>query len=227
MIEKLEIQNFRKIEKYGDRINLSEPSSTKKTPFIIILHSLGKNQNQSIMLSNLLPSNAYVISVRAPIEWRVDGNESFAWFDIKGPMLDQFCKEVDILDSISYLIKIIDDVKIKFDNLDDPIMIGFSQGGIVALTMAVEKYYNIKGVFCHCGFYETKLNKGYHDIETDILLTNGKDDYVIPYGWVEYSMDILKNKCKNIEHKLLDVGHEINNNVLITLQMWLNKVLYK
>ena len=228
MIEVLQIENKREVRKYfspiGD-ICYTLPVQNKKTPFIIILHSLGKNEYQAIKLANLLPENAFVLSVRAPIEWRVDGNESYAWFDIKGPMIEQFCKESDIVDSINYLIKIIEECKSHFAELDDPIILGFSQGGIVGLTMAVEGYYPIKGVFCHCGFYETKLNRNLHNHDTNILMTNGFDDYVIPGIWAQNSSNILREKCSKFESEFLQCGHEVNDVVLNKLNYWLRKII--
>ena len=224
MIEKLNISGHRKIKKYESQFGYISYSAPK-IPFIIILHSLGKNENQAIKLSNILPSNAYVLSVRAPIEWRVDGDESFAWFDIKGPMIDQFCKEDDIVNSIEHLIKIIEEFKTKFPNLDDPIVLGFSQGGIVGITMAVEKYYPLKAVFCHCGFYETKLNKNIKNITTNILMTNGNQDYIMPRDWAEKSAIVLKDKCENFDFKFIECGHKINGEVLLVLNNWLQKII--
>lgn len=228
MIEQLQISEKRNIQKYSSsfgQISYSEPQTNSKVPFIVILHSLGKNENQAIKFANLLPKNAFVLSVRAPIEWRVDGDESFAWFDIKGPMIDNFCQESDVLKSISHLIDVIDECRQKFDNLDDPIILGFSQGGIVGLTMAVEKYYKIKGVYCHCGYYERKLSRDVKEIQTHILMTNGVNDNIIPRIWVEESYEILRKKCNSFESYFIDCGHEINHQVVFAIQDWIYKII--
>lgn len=225
MIENLNLYGSRIYEKYDSYYGNIRYSKPTKTPFIVVLHSLGKNENSVIHLSNILPENAFVLSVRAPIEWRVDGDESFAWFDIKGPMIEQFCKESDIIESIEHLILVIEECKSKFTNLDDPIIIGFSQGGIIGLTMAVEKYYKLKGVFCHCGFYEKKLNKNFDNIETNILITNGLNDYIIPLVWAEQSKEILSKKCENFQSLFLNCGHEVNDEVLTIMNQWVKKII--
>ena len=196
-----------------------------KLPFIIILHSLGKNETQAINFSNLITKNAFVLSIRGRMDWKVDGDDSFAWFDIKGPMIENFSKESDIIESVDYIIKIIDECKNKFNYLDDPIILGFSQGGIVALTMVVENYYKLKGVYSHCGFYEKKLDKGLKDINTNILMSNGNNDYVIPSVWVEESHKILEKKCNNFCGVFLDSGHEITQEVIDLINTWLNKII--
>lgn len=226
MIDTINITEKRDVLEYHSefgKIKYTLPEN--KTPFIIVLHSLSKNESQSIKLSNILPSNSFVLSVRAPMEWKVNGDDSFAWFDIKGPSIENFTKESDILDSIDYLIKIIDECKEKFKNLDDPIILGFSQGGIVGLTMAVDGYYKMKGVYCHCGFYENKLNKGLMSVETHILMANGVNDYVIPGVWAQGSAMTLQKKCKNFENRFFESGHEITEEQLIVMKNWINKIL--
>jgi len=225
MIETLKIESERKIEKLKLGTGNVSYSTPSKIPFFVILHSLSKNEDKSILFSNLLPKNSYVLSIRGPIEWRVDGDDSFAWFDIKGPMIENFCQEGDVVKSIEYIINIVEEFKNKFENLDDPIIIGFSQGGIVGLTMAIEKYYSLKGVYCHCGYYEKKLDKGFSNIETQILMTNGINDFVIPKTWVDMSVDFLKKKCHNFENEFIQCGHEINEEIVKRLQLWITKIL--
>jgi len=227
MIETLNLKNSRTVEPLESSNGVACYTKPSNTPFIIILHSLGKNEEQAINLTELLPKHAFILSVRAPIEWRVDGDESFAWFDVKGPYYEVFTKESDVLDSIEYLKKIIEDTKVKFEhlNLDEPIILGFSQGGIVALTAAVEELIPLKGVYCHCGFYEKKLDTGKTNIKTNILMTNGVNDPVIPMGWAYLSIESLRHKCKIFEHNFINCGHEIEAKVIETFTVWLRKII--
>ena len=225
MIENLEIEQMRKIYDYQSKVGkVKYVLPENKTPFIVLLHSLGKNETSVIKFSNLLPKNSFVLSIKAPIDWKVDGDESFAWFDVKGPWIENFCKESDILNSIEYIRKVIDECIDKFPYLDDPTIIGFSQGGIVALTAAVENLLKVKAVYSHCGFYENKLNRQLNDIRTPILMTNGKSDNIISEIWVRQSHEILTQKCSNFESKFYDIGHEITKEVIEDMIKWLNKL---
>jgi predicted esterase len=227
MIETLNIKNTRIVEPLESSNGVACYTKPSKTPFIIILHSLGKNDEQAIRLAELLPKYAFILSVRAPIEWKVDGDESFAWFDVKGPYYEVFTKESDVIDSVEYLKKIIEETKVKFEyiNLDEPIILGFSQGGIVALTAAVEEMIPLKGVYCHCGFYEKKLDTGKTSIKTNIMMTNGTHDNIIPMGWAYISIESLRSKCKNFEHNFINCGHEIEAKVIETFTVWLKKII--
>jgi len=227
MIETLNIKNNRIVEQLESSNGVACYTRPSKTPFIIILHSLGKNEEQAIKLSELLPKYAFILSVRAPIAWRVDGDESFAWFDVKGPYYEVFTKESDVLNSIEYLKNIIKETEIKFEhmNLDEPIILGFSQGGIVALTAAVEEMIQLKGVYCHCGFYEKKLDTGKTNIKTNILMTNGTNDSIIPMGWANISIESLRTKCKLFEHRFINCEHEIDAKVIETFTEWLKKII--
>jgi phospholipase/carboxylesterase len=227
MIETLNIKNTRVVKPLESSNGVACYSKPSKTPFLIILHSLGKNEEQAIKLAELLPKYAFILSVRAPIEWRVDGDESFAWFDVKGPYYEVFTKESDVIDSVEYLKKIIEETKTKFEhmNLDEPIILGFSQGGIVALTAAVEEMIPLKGVYCHCGFYEKKLDTGKTNIKTNIMMTNGTNDPIIPMGWAYISIESLRTKCKTFEHNFIHCGHEIEAKVIETFTQWLKKII--
>lgn len=226
MIENLNITMTRPVSKFSSQSHAYiSPPSIDKIPFIILLHSLGKNEKECIKLAELLPKTAFVLSVRAPIEWRVDGENSFAWFDIKGPLIESFTKETDIIDSISYLIEVIENVKKDIPNLDDPIIIGFSQGGIVGLTMSLENYFRVKGLWCHCGFYEEKLNKNFENIDVNIVMTNGIHDYVIPQVWAERSYEVVRKKCKKFEGRFINCGHEVNFDLINDIKLWLIDLL--
>ena len=216
-------RNFKNLENLKFSSFYSYPEGNK-IPFIILLHSLGKNETYLTQFSDIFPKNYFILSIRGPLEWRVDGDDSFAWFDIKGPLLENFCKEADILESIDYLKKCIQFYMEKFPSLDDPILVGFSQGGIVALTSAVEGLLGLKGVYSHCGFYESKLDTGKKEIKIPILMTNGENDPVIPTAWVQESHEKLTEKCLNFEGHFLPGGHQITKNCLYHLISWINKL---
>lgn len=227
MIEILDIKNTIKVEQLETLNGVACYTKPSKTPFIIILHSLGKNEEQAIKFAELLPKYAFVLSIRGPMEWRVDGDDSFAWFDIKGPFYEVFTNESDIIKSVEYLNKIIENTKNKFHymNLDEPIVLGFSQGGIIALTAAVENMIQLKAVYCHCGFYEKKLNTGKTNIKTKIMMTNGINDNIIPISWVNISIESLQHRCEFFEHNFINCGHEIDLKVIETLLEWLKKTI--
>ena len=225
MIINLDIKTNRKFENLK---NLDFPSlyvyPRKKIPFILLLHSLGTNEEYFLQFADIFPPDYFILSIRGPLEWKVSDEESFAWFDIKGHTLDTFCKEEDILNSIEYLKKCILLYREEFPFLDDPVLVGFSQGGIVSLTAAMEGFLDLKGVYSHCGFYEPKLDTGKENIEIPILMTNGENDLIIPFDWAMESHLKLSKKCLNFEGYFLSGGHEITKESLYHLISWINKL---
>jgi predicted esterase len=225
MIDKLNLCNDRKFKEFNFNSSAIYSLPENKIPFFVLLHSLGKNEKYISKFSEILPKNAFILSIRGKFDWKVDGENSFAWFDIKGPFIENFCKEDDILTSANYIEKIINEVKNEFTNLDDPIIIGFSQGGIIGLTIAIEELFPVKAVYCHCGFYETKLNTGKDKIKTKILITNGSNDPVIPLDWYHKTYNILSSKCDNLICEIIDCGHEMNEKAVLSFLFWLKTLL--
>lgn len=188
-----------------------------KVPFFVLLHQLGRDEKDLLFLKDRLPKNSFILSIRAPREWP----GGYGWFDVKGCYLETFSKIEDIEMCSDYIKEIIQETKQKYPLLDDPIFIGASQGGVVALHCCVEHKIKCKAVVSLLGFYEIKLDNS-QSIETPILMINGSTDHIIPSDWVITSRDFLKKKNNNVTGLFLNSGHEITEEMIEISMLWIH-----
>lgn len=191
-----------------------------KSPFFILLHQLGQNERELLFLKDRLPKNSFLLSIRGPREWKTERDDGYGWFDVKGCYLETFSKIDDIEMCSDYIKSIIGETKEKYPFLDDPILIGVSQGGVVALHSCIEHKIKCKAVVSLLSFYEFKLDT--HQLsEIPILMINGSADSVIMPDWARKSQNHLKNKNKNVTGLFLGSGHEVTEEMINLSMLWI------
>jgi phospholipase/carboxylesterase len=195
-----------------------------KVPFFVLLHQLGQNESELLFLKDKLPKNSFILSIRGPNDWKTERDDGYGWFDVLGNELHTFSKEDDIEMCSNYINKIIEETIQKYPLLDNPIFIGASQGGVVALHACVDHKIKCNAVVSLLAFYEFKLNNNQLS-DTPILMINGELDYVIPYNWVEISKTHLNAKNKNVTGIFLKSGHQITEEMIDISMSWIHKLL--
>lgn len=194
-----------------------------KIPFFVLLHRLGHNETDLLFLKDILPENSLLLLIRGPREWKTQRNDGYCWFNLLGNKLGNFSKEDDIEMSSNYIDSIVKETIQKYSLLDDPIFIGVSQGGVVALHACIDHKIKCKAIVSLLGFYEFKL-KTDQISNTPILMINGLSDHVIPFDWSQKSYDYLKIKNKNITSVFLNSGHEVTNEMIDICMSWIHKL---
>ena len=94
--------------------------------------------------------------------------------------------------------------------LDKTLLLGFSQGGAMALEIAIRKRF--EGVFALSSYPHPEwkpLKK-----MPPIFLCHGDIDQVVPKDASQKSFDILRKNGIKSELYFFDGGHEINNNLI-------------
>lgn len=195
-----------------------------KIPFFVLLHRLGHNETDLLFLKDKLPKNSLLLLIRGPRDWKTERDDGYGWFDILGNELHNFSKEDDIEMSSNYIDIIIKETIQKYPLLDDPIFIGISQGGVVALHACIDYRIKCKAVVSLLGFYEFKL-KTDQISDTPILMINGFTDNVIPFDWVQKSYNHLKIKNENVTSLFLNTVHEVTEEMVDICMLWIHKLL--
>lgn len=195
-----------------------------KVPFFVLLHQLGQNEHELLFLKERLPKNSFILAIRGPRDWKTERDDGFGWFDVIGCYLETFSKIDDIEMCSNYIKLIIEETMKKYPLLDEPIIIGVSQGGVVALHSCIEHKIKCKAVVSLLGFYEFKLDT-YQNSDTPILMINGRTDNVIMPDWGEVSQEHLKNKNNNVTGLFLNTGHKITQEMIDMTILWIDNLL--
>ena len=172
---------------------IDRKSKDIKSPLIILIHGYGSNEKDLFSLIDYLPKEAYIISLRGPIELF---NNSYAWYDIYVDANNKFYDHEGAKKIRDELSKFIDEI-IKHPNIDSDniTLIGFSQGAILSHAISYSYPGKIKNIMALSGVIDEKIMKR-ADLKpkTNIYISHGTNDKMIDYHISRESLNFYKSK---------------------------------
>lgn len=197
---------------------VQEPAKgiTKDTKTLILLHGVGSNEADLFRLREQLPKNLLIISAQAPIKM---GNGRYAWYLVDFSTGKPLYKAEEASKTQKVIIKFIDEIiakyNIKHENL---YLLGFSQGAIMSLGIALVAPEKIKGALALSGriLKEDKDKKVSNEAlkHLKIMIGHGTDDKVLPIFHARESKDLIESLAIDLIYKEYPMGHQINNQEL-------------
>lgn len=208
---------------------IKRPSSLKEnTPLLIMCHGYGSDENDLFSFASELPEELFVISLRAPYAMQPYGN---AWYAInfdaeKGKWSDN----VQARQSVDLIANFIDYACDAYSvNKDNVTLLGFSQGTILSLSVAMNYPKKLKNVVALSGYLNEDIlpesidkNKVSH---LNIFSSHGYADQVIPVDWARKTPEYLKNLNINHVYKEYPVGHGVAPQNFYDFRDWLKEYL--
>ena len=202
----------------------------KAESIIILLHGIGADGFDLIPLAkhwseNLKKTKFY--SLHAPFEYKL-GPFGKQWFDLEDRDQTRILKEINSIKPI-----LLNFIKMKLEkNNSGPknlALVGFSQGTMVALNLALTVKYQINTVLGYSGgVILTKSGKIDVISKPKICLIHGNDDEVVPKRMMETTKIVLEeNNIENNTHIIQNLGHSINQEGLNIGENFLVKHLLK
>ena len=202
----------------------------KANSLVVLLHGIGADALDLIPLAeywskNLKKTKFYSLNAPYPYKLAPSGRQ---WFDLEDRDQTRILKEIDSVKPmiISFLEK-----KLKFHNLQyrNLILVGFSQGTMVALNLTLTMNKEVRGVLGYSGgVILSKSGKIKINSQPKICLIHGKNDEVVPNRMMEATKIVLKDNSIDINTHLIDnLGHSINEEGLKIGQNFLVKYLLK
>ena len=201
---------------------IDRKSKDIKSPLIILIHGDGGNEKDLFSLIDYLPKEAYIISLRGPIELF---NNSYAWYDIYVDANNKFYDHEGAKKIRDELSKFIDEI-IKHPNIDSDniTLIGFSQGAILSHAISYSYPGKIKNIMALSGVIDEKIMKRADSKpKTNIYISHGTNDKMIDYHISRESLNFYKSKDIDFTFESYDQGHGINEKNLKSLIIWLKE----
>ena len=198
-----------------------EPNS-----LVILLHGIGADAFDLIPLAKywaLTLKKTKFYSLHAPYPCRLT---SFGkqWFDLEDRDQTRILKEIELIKPmiITFLKKKLKNYNLQYKDL---ILVGFSQGTMVALNLTLTMKEEVKGVLGYSGgVILTKSGKIEIISKPNICLVHGKNDEVVPKKMMETTKIILKDNNIDVDtHLIENLGHSIDQNGLEIGQNFLVK----
>ena len=186
-----------------EQLCLNSESATNR---LVLLHGWGADANDLVPVGKLLTEGLKIrfeiVSLSAPLSH--PNGFGRQWYPLYPHEWDQVPKA--LLD----LEKRIDNLCINQIPLDKTLLVGFSQGGAMALELATRNKF--EAVFALSSY----PHPGWNPINymSPIFLCHGISDQVVPKAASEKSFKILSEKGYKSELYLYEGGHEITNELI-------------
>ena len=209
------------------KIKISRTNSTNKSKtkhLVFILHGYGADGNDIIGIgdqwNNLFPEVEF-IAPTAP--YICDSNQDgYQWFKI--PIVDKYKINNEIKTSAIELNDFIDnELDIRNLTSSDMSIVGFSQGGMMALYLAVTRIQKPLSVISFSGLMLQGIYIEENVKLPSILMIHGDEDLVVSPEYMASSINYFKNANINIEsHLIQGLGHGIDRTCISIGASFLN-----
>lgn len=174
-------------------------------PLLVLLHGYGANEQDLVSLTEMLPGDFAVASVRAPIAM----GPGFTWF----PLTDSADYSVDAVKSAAgFVLDWLDDVKGDHPSVT---LLGFSMGMAMATTLLRQRPAGFAAVVGLSGFVvDAGDDPSFRDdgLDGTVPMFWGRDqqDPVISQDKIEFTMGWVRNHVKLTKVLYTGMWHGIN-----------------
>ena len=198
-----------------------EPNS-----LVVLLHGIGADAFDLIPLAKywaLTLKKTKFYSLHAPYPCRLTSSGK-QWFDLEDRDQTRILKEIELVKPmiLTFLKKKLKDYNLQYKDL---ILVGFSQGTMIALNLTLTMKEEVRGVLGYSGgVILTKSGKIEIISKPNICLVHGKNDEVVPKKMMETTKIILKDNNIDVDtHLIENLGHSIDQKGLEIGQNFLVK----
>lgn len=196
---------------------------------IIWMHGLGADAQDMAGLAEQLPLKAAIrhVFLDAPVR-PVTLNNSMpmrAWYDILGTKLTDREDKDGILQSETIIRQVIDKQIADGFSSKQIFLVGFSQGGAMALWTGLNSTVPLAGIIALSAYMPlASICNIELDKQTPILLTGGKFDPLVLSAWGKMGADFLQQKgFKQVTWYEYPMEHAVCTDEMIDIADWLTR----
>ena len=201
------------------------PTSNRRNfPTIIALHGRGTDENDlvPVVLALEIP-DLLLISPRAPFNFPYGG---YAWYDLAQEGVPE---PGTLRTSLGLLRKFVEEVKAGYPvDSERLILLGFSQGTMMAYSTALVNPAGFRGVVALSGFIPIRSNLPFQLTELNgfpVFISQGSNDVIIPPRYGREAARLLTEAGASVTYHEYPMGHEIREDTLRDLKQWIRSVL--
>lgn len=196
-----------------------------------MLHGIGSHEGDLLQLAPYLDPRFAVVSLRAPLPLPMGG---FAWFEMtwtEAGLLGNIPQARTSLQLLSSFLDQILQEGIRGVALDPAqvYLLGFSQGAIMSLALALTQPEKLAGVVAMSGRLPMEAVAEAappHRLQhLAILAVHGRQDTVLPIHCGREIRDYFSRLPLRFTYLEYDMGHEVSPQSLQDIQAWLHNAL--
>lgn len=199
----------------------SKMGEEKKYPVIYAMHGMGSNEKDIMSVVEELKDDYIIIGIRGPLEM----NSGFGYFTIKSfgnPNIDSFDKAIEEIEVF------INNSPNKYPiDSSKQFLLGFSQGAILAMTLALKMGNKIKGIIALSGYIPKHVKETYSiqsAHETSIFIGHGEFDQIFPLTIGNENYEFFKVRNKLLIFNSYPIDHQISLKEKDDFIVWLQEL---
>jgi phospholipase/carboxylesterase len=197
---------------------------SEKNPTIFAIHGRGTDENDLVPLVHLLGfADVLLVAPRAPFPFPFGG---FAWYDLAQEAVPE---PETFLTSLDMLRKFIEEVKVRYPvNLERLLLLGFSQGTVMAYATGLLNPTSFRGIAALSGYvpHRSGLPLELTKLQSlSVFISHGTDDAIIPVRLGRESAELLKQAGAGVTYREYPMGHEVSEDTIHDLNKWASNIL--
>jgi len=201
------------------------PSLIKKNaPLLVLLHGYGSDESDLFSFAEELPNELFIISLRAPHKLQPYGN---AWYAINFDAQQNKWNDIEqAQEAMKIIVSCIEQACTQYDlDKNNVSLLGFSQGCILSMALAINHPELIKNVIGLSGYIckefieEHRTKKDFSHL--NFYCSHGSSDQVIPVDWARETPNFLTEKGIKHTYSEFPVGHGVAPQNFFEFRKWL------
>ncbi|WP_071393169.1 alpha/beta hydrolase [Bacillus tuaregi] len=190
----------------------------KKYPALFLIHGKGSNEQNIFDVVEGLEKEFFIFSIRGHIPQ--PPGYSFFTFKVYGqPDRDGFDEGVERITSfIDYAVK---EYPVDRSHL---YLLGFSQGAVMSMTLALTLGHKIRGIVALSGYIPQFVLEEYDIKPVDgqsVFISHGEKDPVLPYQWGVAAQEYFNEMKASVSFHSYQEGHTVSAKNQEDLTNWL------
>ncbi len=142
-------------------------------PLVIALHGRGDRAENFARVAEELALPVRTLVARPPLPFGVTGGRQ--WFELSAPDAEQ-----QVLGRVQDVVALMDRLKETYPEAPAPVLLGFSQGAMLALQVAARHPDRVRAVVALSGALPVTQGNAEATTPVPMLLTLGKSDTLVP-----------------------------------------------
>ncbi len=218
-------QNLKKIPLSYSFIPAVNKGATNGSRWMILLHGRGDSKNSyEILAKEINVTGVNFLALNAPFPMDMGGfMEGYSWYDLHHDPQEPAYKK-----SIHLLLETVNALKEMGIAPEDLFILGFSQGGRMALDLLHHLDTPLLGAVALSPRMSPFIDFSHTPtapVKTPLYIAHGTLDPMIPYAETQAEVARWQEHFKDLTFKTYDFGHEIDIMEIIELRDWLNELI--
>ncbi len=190
-------------------------------PLLLLLHGYGSNEQDLMGLSPYLDQRLHLVSARAIF----DVGFGYGWYHLYGEPGNLISDDATCARSLEVLTEFIDVLPERVGaDAQKFYLLGFSQGAVMSLSLALTMPERIAGVVAVSGYLDQKILPRVQPeslAHLDMLVMHGTEDDLIPVEQGRAVKDYLETTPVKLTYEEYPIGHGIHPLALTLITEWL------